>query len=94
MLQLVGLFYHSACMDGLSSGLVACLVPFGIGAGFLLLLILSSIKQINQYERGILFEMGRYKTIVDPGSVSYTHLRAHETVLDLVCRLLLEKKNK
>ena len=26
-------------------------------------------------------------------SVSYTHLRAHETVLDLVCRLLLEQKN-
>mgnify|MGYP003380310502 CR=1 FL=1 len=26
------------------------------------------------------------------GSVSYTHLRAHETVLDLVCRLLLENK--
>ena len=25
--------------------------------------------------------------------VSYTHLRAHETVLDLVCRLLLEKKS-
>mgnify|MGYP003380841598 CR=1 FL=1 len=24
--------------------------------------------------------------------VSYTHLRAHETVLDLVCRLLLDKK--
>ena len=23
--------------------------------------------------------------------VSYTHLRAHETVLDIVCRLLLEK---
>src|SRR5665811_1014060 len=29
---------------------------------------------------------------IDP--VSYTHLRAHETVLDLVCRLLLEKKKK
>ena len=28
------------------------------------------------------------------GSVSYTHLRAHETVLDLVCRLLLEKKKQ
>ena len=26
--------------------------------------------------------------------VSYTHLRAHETVLDLVCRLLLEKKTE
>ena len=34
--------------------------------------------------------------LVDPfkgiDAVSYTHLRAHETVLDLVCRLLLEKK--
>ena len=27
-------------------------------------------------------------------SVSYTHLRAHETVLDIVCRLLLEKKKR
>ena len=26
------------------------------------------------------------------GTVSYTHLRAHETREDLVCRLLLEKK--
>ena len=28
---------------------------------------------------------------IDP--VSYTHLRAHEPVLELVCRLLLEHKN-
>ena len=27
-------------------------------------------------------------------AVSYTHLRANETVLDFVCRLLLEKKKK
>ena len=33
-------------------------------------------------------------SIVTINSVSYTHLRAHETVLDLVCRLLLEKKQK
>ena len=32
--------------------------------------------------------------LVDFNPVSYTHLRAHETVLDLVCRLLLEKKKK
>ncbi len=34
-------------------------------------------------------------SLAGPGivAVSYTHLRAHETVLDLVCRLLLEKKN-
>ena len=30
--------------------------------------------------------------VQDAIAVSYTHLRAHETVLDLVCRLLLEKK--
>ena len=31
--------------------------------------------------------------IKDGKAVSYTHLRAHETRHDLVCRLLLEKKN-
>src|SRR5450756_2699956 len=31
-------------------------------------------------------------TGVYPTAVSYTHLRAHETRHDLVCRLLLEKK--
>src|SRR5665811_2464972 len=31
----------------------------------------------------------RERTTAYPRSVSYTHLRAHETVLDLVCRLLL-----
>src|SRR5450756_1181811 len=30
----------------------------------------------------------------DSTTVSYTHLRAHETRHDLVCRLLLEKKKK
>ncbi|WP_460366149.1 hypothetical protein [Staphylococcus aureus] len=29
--------------------------------------------------------------MVDTVPVSYTHLRAHETLSDLVCRLLLEK---
>eukprot|EP00657_Telonema_sp_P-1_P001796 TRINITY_DN14496_c0_g1_i1.p1 TRINITY_DN14496_c0_g1~~TRINITY_DN14496_c0_g1_i1.p1 ORF type:complete len:131 (+),score=23.71 TRINITY_DN14496_c0_g1_i1:44-394(+) len=32
------------------------------------------------------------RLVEDHRTVSYTHLRAHETVLDLVCRLLLEKK--
>ena len=35
-----------------------------------------------------------YRGAVADAPVSYTHLRAHETVLDLVCRLLLEKNNK
>src|SRR5450756_2260649 len=32
--------------------------------------------------------------VLVPDAVSYTHLRAHETRHDLVCRLLLEKKKK
>src|SRR5665811_2413059 len=38
--------------------------------------------------------LGRCPTVPQSadGPVSYTHLRAHETVLDLVCRLLLEQK--
>ena len=38
------------------------------------------------------FCCGGKKTLSE--AVSYTHLRAHETVLDLVCRLLLEKKHQ
>ena len=37
-------------------------------------------------------EVGEVKSQYGP--VSYTHLRAHETRHDLVCRLLLEKKKK
>src|SRR5450759_1711573 len=39
--------------------------------------------------------VGPLGQLVKPyGPVSYTHLRAHETRHDLVCRLLLEKKKK
>ena len=40
---------------------------------------------------GITIEPWDYRYYAEK-AVSYTHLRAHETVLDLVCRLLLEKK--
>ena len=33
-------------------------------------------------------------TAFELAAVSYTHLRAHETVLDLVCRLLLAKNTQ
>ena len=36
----------------------------------------------------------RYDRLKSSVTVSYTHLRAHETVLELVCRLLLEIKKK
>ena len=35
---------------------------------------------------------GGFSPAGDTAAVSYTHLRAHETRHDLVCRLLLEKK--
>eukprot|EP01016_Furgasonia_blochmanni_P010419 TRINITY_DN14409_c0_g1_i5.p3 TRINITY_DN14409_c0_g1~~TRINITY_DN14409_c0_g1_i5.p3 ORF type:complete len:147 (+),score=22.26 TRINITY_DN14409_c0_g1_i5:920-1360(+) len=37
---------------------------------------------------------GDLRACGDAEPVSYTHLRAHETRHDLVCRLLLEKKNR
>ena len=39
----------------------------------------------------VLHVRGNFLRLLEP--VSYTHLRAHETVLDIVCRLLREQKN-
>ena len=50
--------------------------------GFKLYLEMAEKKQLN----------ARKDVLSGQEPVSYTHLRAHETVLDLVCRLLLEKK--
>ena len=43
--------------------------------------------------QGLTFERAIIDAEASFAPVSYTHLRAHETVLDLVCRLLLETKN-
>ena len=45
-------------------------------------------------EQQLIVRLRAYHGFSGKAPVSYTHLRAHETVLDLVCRLLLEKKNK
>ena len=51
-----------------------------------------ALSKLGWSDRAVLMA-GRTDTGVHAtGPVSYTHLRAHETVLDLVCRLLLEKK--
>ena len=39
-------------------------------------------------------ERTKQMAVMGSTAVSYTHLRAHETVLEPVCRLLLEKKKK
>src|SRR5450759_2302208 len=51
-----------------------------------------NIRQLYQETLDSLHAVGTYEEAVDSiSSVSYTHLRAHETRHDLVCRLLLEK---
>ena len=54
----------------------------GIGGGFPVGAVLATEKAAS----------GMVPGTHGSTSVSYTHLRAHETVLELVCRLLLEKK--
>ena len=34
---------------------------------FIIVLVISSIRQVNQYERGIKFTMGRFSGVMDPG---------------------------
>src|SRR5665811_421831 len=46
----------------------------------------------GEYDVAVGVRTGRDDPLTTTMPVSYTHLRAHETVLDLVCRLLLEKK--
>src|SRR5665811_548619 len=45
-------------------------------------------KKINMKVQGGYLQMSETLDEEAIGAVSYTHLRAHETVLDLVCRLL------
>jgi regulator of protease activity HflC (stomatin/prohibitin superfamily) len=44
-----------------SFGLLGFLFPF------LLVLLLASIKQINQYERGVRFTLGKFSSVMEPG---------------------------
>ena len=49
-------------------------------------------EQTEYFRKSLQKEEGISQDYKNSISVSYTHLRAHETVLDLVCRLLLEKR--
>src|SRR5665647_3649899 len=55
-------------------------------------LLESRIERLRP--RIVITDAGAAHGADDPDSVSYTHLRAHETDSYLVCRLLLEKKKK
>ena len=53
---------------------------------------MAIIEELEGQRRGLYAGAAGYFSYDGSMAVSYTHLRAHETVLDLVCRLLLEKK--
>ena len=48
--------------------------------------VIDALANIQDHEPGSFREHTEKLT-----AVSYTHLRAHETLMNLVCRLLLEK---
>eukprot|EP00831_Metopus_contortus_P081750 TRINITY_DN8672_c0_g1_i5.p1 TRINITY_DN8672_c0_g1~~TRINITY_DN8672_c0_g1_i5.p1 ORF type:complete len:130 (+),score=13.43 TRINITY_DN8672_c0_g1_i5:130-519(+) len=52
------------------------------------------ILSLQSYLSSFISECYIYIYRESDSPVSYTHLRAHETSLHLVCRLLLEKKKK
>mgnify|MGYP003380896484 CR=1 FL=1 len=52
----------------------------------------DDLVTLGLLDAGVVGALTDEQGLLDP--VSYTHLRAHETVLDLVCRLLLEKKKR
>jgi len=60
-------------MEGRSfvEGLEGLLVAFGMAASFVLVLIGKSVRIVNEYERGVVFRLGR----VDPGGVKGPGLR-------------------
>eukprot|EP00657_Telonema_sp_P-1_P000870 TRINITY_DN11788_c0_g1_i1.p1 TRINITY_DN11788_c0_g1~~TRINITY_DN11788_c0_g1_i1.p1 ORF type:complete len:102 (-),score=28.92 TRINITY_DN11788_c0_g1_i1:93-398(-) len=54
----------------------------------------GDISELDRAIQDVSVLISELVTRFEEAAVSYTHLRAHETVLDLVCRLLLEKKKK
>ena len=65
----------------------------GLDASFGSAEALCKLVEMTAAGEGFGKDLGMGSARMCAKSVSYTHLRAHETVLDLVCRLLLEKKN-
>jgi regulator of protease activity HflC (stomatin/prohibitin superfamily) len=63
---------------------LGCLLPVGIvGLVGFVLVLLSNIKQINEYQRGVLFQKGKYKGTVDPGWVFVIPIFQSMKIIDI-----------
>ena len=51
-------------MEALVAFFMVLVMPFGF---FIFFMLIASIKQINEYERGILFRFGKFSKILNPG---------------------------
>ena len=79
------------------AGWLLVMVTLGVALGAIQLiplfeLVSTSFRQGSASYDQVVGWAWPVRQIITFLSVSYTHLRAHETVLDLVCRLLFEKK--
>src|SRR5450756_2476550 len=78
------IFYHNPEQKAIAEKLIDELNKEGIWNKP----IVTAVEPLKVFYNAETYHKDYYKT------VSYTHLRAHETRHDLVCRLLLEKKKK
>src|SRR5450756_2921193 len=69
---------------GLADTYLGMILPFAINS--------TAVFIFRQFFLQLPEELFSAARLDGAGAVSYTHLRAHETRHDLVCRLLLEKK--
>eukprot|EP00656_Telonema_subtile_P004537 TRINITY_DN12073_c0_g1_i2.p1 TRINITY_DN12073_c0_g1~~TRINITY_DN12073_c0_g1_i2.p1 ORF type:complete len:205 (+),score=46.60 TRINITY_DN12073_c0_g1_i2:169-783(+) len=84
--------FHGAFTGGFSAGWFNSV---GTKEGWTPQTFRSSRNERAQHKQSVddfMDDEDKEETSSGQAPVSYTHLRAHETVLDLVCRLLLEKK--
>ncbi len=47
--------------------MIDLLLSGGFPFGLLIVLLLASLRQINQYQRGVRFTMGRFSNVAEPG---------------------------
>src|SRR5450756_2825166 len=87
------IFHSHESLRPLSQCALDILLDTGSGSGGLETAMTAAAAQQATVDHGKVPYLA-CKAVATNIPVSYTHLRAHETRHDLVCRLLLEKKKK